>query len=86
MCLLTTSCNYARTPANGECNSIQGEAMQYGTLKNANVTIDGDGLVWLWIVSGREHLGVNLSAALSDPLCDETLKNWAREQDRQDNV
>jgi hypothetical protein len=56
-------------------------ATTYGTLKNANVSIDGDGLVWLWIVAGNEHLGINLSTALSDPAFDETLKPWAREQE-----
>jgi hypothetical protein len=57
--------------------------IEYGTLKNANVTIDkDDGTVWLWIGSGGEHLGINLSAGLSDRDFDETLKNWAREQDK----
>jgi hypothetical protein len=56
--------------------------MQYGTLKNANVTIDEDGSVWLWIVSGHEHVGINLSEALPDPSFDEPLKNWAKEQER----
>jgi hypothetical protein len=54
-------------------------------VKNANVTIDGDGLVWFWITSGKEHEGINLSAALADPSFDETLKNWAREQPQIDN-
>ena len=57
-------------------------AIQYGTLKNANVTIDGDGLVWLWIVADSEHVGINLSAALPHPNFDETLKTWARDQEQ----
>lgn len=57
-------------------------AITYGTLKSANVTIDEDGAVWLWVRSGNEHVGINLSAALSDPSFDETLKAWAREQDQ----
>jgi hypothetical protein len=56
--------------------------MKYGTVKNANVTIDTDGMVWLWIVSGNDEVGVNLTVALSDPAFDETLKNWARVQDQ----
>jgi hypothetical protein len=37
--------------------------IEYGTLKNANVSIDSDdGAVWLWITSGNEHAGINLSA------------------------
>jgi len=40
--------------------------IQYGTLKNANVSIDSDdGAVWLWISSGKEHAGINLSAQIS---------------------
>jgi hypothetical protein len=40
--------------------------IQYGTLKNANVSIDSDdGAVWLWISSGKEHAGINLSAHIS---------------------
>jgi hypothetical protein len=61
-------------------------AVTYGTLKNANVTIS-DSAVWLWVVGGGEHLGINLSAALSDPAFDETLKRWARDQEsRTSNV
>jgi hypothetical protein len=56
--------------------------VQYGTLKNANVTIDSDGLVWLWITSGNEHAGINLSAQVSDPSIEEVLKQWARQQDK----
>jgi hypothetical protein len=37
--------------------------IDYGTLKNANMSIDSDdGAVWLWITSGTEHAGINLSA------------------------
>ena len=55
----------------------------YGTLKNANVSIDSDdGAVWLWITSGKEHAGINLSAQISDPSIEEVLKQWARPQDK----
>ena len=55
--------------------------VKYGTLKNATVTIDGDGIVWLWIGVGHEHMGINLSGAISEPSIDETLKKWARQQE-----
>jgi hypothetical protein len=55
--------------------------MEYGTLKNANADIDTDGRVWLWIKAGDEHVGIDLSAALSEPSFDETLKQWVRDQD-----
>lgn len=60
--------------------------MQYGTLKNANVTVDGDGTVWLWINSGSEHVGINLSEAIPDPNFEETLKQWARDQDKPESL
>ena len=41
-------------------------AIQYGTLKNANVTVDGDGTVWLWIIAGDEHLGLNLTKRVEE--------------------
>jgi hypothetical protein len=57
--------------------------MQYGSLKNANVTIDsGDGAVWLWVTDGNEHAGINLSAQIPDPSIDEVVKQWARQQDQ----
>ena len=57
--------------------------IEYGTLKNANVTIDSDdGAVWLWITSGKEHAGMNLSALISDPSIEEVVKQWARRQEK----
>jgi hypothetical protein len=57
--------------------------IEYGTLKNANVSIDSDdGAVWLWISSGTQHAGINLSAQIPDPSIDEVVKQWARQQDQ----
>ena len=54
--------------------------IEYGTLKNANVSIDSDdGAVWLWITSGMNTRITYRS--VSDPSIEEVLKQWARQQD-----
>ena len=45
-------------------------AIEYGSLRNANVDIDRDGRVWLWIKADNQQLGIDLSGALTDPAFD----------------
>lgn len=55
-------------------------AIKYGTLRNANVTIDEDGSIWLWVNSGDLHAGMNLSNHFPDASIEEVFKMWARDQ------
>jgi hypothetical protein len=44
--------------------------IEYGSLTNANVTIDEAGAIWLWVKAGSQHAGLNLSK-ISDPSIEE---------------
>lgn len=53
--------------------------MEYGTLKDANVTIDqDDGSVWLWVKAGSEHVAIKLTEQLQ-PEFHDTVVKWAVE-------
>jgi hypothetical protein len=61
--------------------------IEYGTLENAKVTIDGaDGAVWLWVNAGTHHAGINLSAQSPDPSIEEVVKEWAKKQVRPEEM